>query len=225
MKKRRLIPFGLMPGSWGLSGRSRQIAEAEYYYQGYDLDLALNDIENHDNDYLRAQGKLEIDLSRHKITQKEYLESSLSLKLDHGEISQQEHDLDLLEIQLFQGDITEQEHDKQRATLLNEPYVNVLEMGMDRENVYQGYMELDWNDAFVQMLQDAGIKGTSDEDVVNRWFNGLCRSIIVQDIADLDFGLESRDPTLNDETLEKTDRPDVLRRTNPPGPQDTPGTE
>lgn len=35
MSKKRLLPFGLMPGSWGLSGLTRKIAEAEYYGNEY----------------------------------------------------------------------------------------------------------------------------------------------------------------------------------------------
>ena len=41
MKKKTKIPFGMIPASWGLKGKSRAIAEAEYYYQGEDLEKVL----------------------------------------------------------------------------------------------------------------------------------------------------------------------------------------
>ena len=41
------------------------------------------------------------------------------------------------------------------------------------------------------MLQNGGITGTSDDDVVNKWFNGVCRTVLLQEGADLDYGLES----------------------------------
>ena len=42
------LPFWIFPGSWGLSGKTRKIAEAEYYFTGYELDIELAKI-NHDN--------------------------------------------------------------------------------------------------------------------------------------------------------------------------------
>ena len=64
-------------------------------------------------------------------------------------------------------------------------------MGIDEENVVQGYFELDWNDEFVSMLQNKGITGTSDEDVVNKWFNAVCRTVLLNEQADRDYGMQS----------------------------------
>ena len=86
--------------------------------------------------------------------------------------------------------VIESKYDKEAATAAGEPWVNVLRMGIDPDNVVQGYFELDWNDEFVVMLQDAGIKGASDEDVVNKWFNAVCRTVLIQENADLDYGLQ-----------------------------------
>ena len=88
------------------------------------------------------------------------------------------------------GDLTENERDKEIATIRKEPYVNVISMGIEDEDIRQGYFELDWNDDFVIMLQNAGITGTSDDDVVNKWFNGVCRTVLLQEGADLDYGLQ-----------------------------------
>jgi hypothetical protein len=88
------------------------------------------------------------------------------------------------------GDLTENERDKEIANIRKEPYVNVIEMGIEGDDIRQGFFELDWNDEFVIMLQNAGITGTSDDDVVNKWFNGVCRTVLLQEGADLDYGLE-----------------------------------
>jgi hypothetical protein len=90
------------------------------------------------------------------------------------------------------------------TTAAGEPWVNVLRMGIDPDNVVQGYFELDWNEEFVVMLQEAGIRGASDEDVVNKWFNAVCRTVLIQEKADQDYGFEE------DNTNE---RPDVIRKT------------
>lgn len=92
--------------------------------------------------------------------------------------------------QFTAGEITENQRDKEIATIRKEPYVNVISMGIEDEDIRQGYFELDWNDQFVIMLQNAGITGTSDDDVVNKWFNGVCRTVLLQEGADLDYGLE-----------------------------------
>lgn len=98
--------------------------------------------------------------------------------------------------------VIESKYDKEAATAAGEPYVNVLRMGIDPDNVVQGYFELDWNDEFVIMLQQAGITGASDEDVVNKWFNAVCRTVLIQEKADQDYGFE-----------DKNERPDVIRKT------------
>lgn len=89
------------------------------------------------------------------------------------------------------GDLTENERDKEIANIRKEPYVNVISMGIEEEDIRQGFFELDWNDQFVIMLQNAGITGTSDDDVVNKWFNGVCRTVLLQEGADLDYGLQN----------------------------------
>jgi hypothetical protein len=99
--------------------------------------------------------------------------------------------------------VIESKYDKEAATAAGEPWVNVLRMGIDPDNVVQGYFELDWNDEFVVMLQEAGINGASDEDVVNKWFNAVCRTVLIQEKADQDYGFEE----------DKNERPDVIRKT------------
>lgn len=150
-KKKRWIPFSWIPASWGLTGNTRKIAEAEYYYNGDELDYALLDIK-YEGTAQHDEMRLRLDYEKEKIGKVEF--------------------------------------DKRLATLKKEPYVNVVKMGINDENVTQGYFELDWNDEFVKMLSEAGITGTSDEDIVNKWFNGVCRTVLLQEAADLDYGLQ-----------------------------------
>lgn len=69
------------------------------------------------------------------------------------------------------------------------PWVSVIEVHFDKDNPTRGYFELDWNDDFVGLLGEAGYAGSSSEEIVNLWFNDLCRSIIV----DQETGGESLD--------------------------------
>lgn len=149
MKKK--LPFWMLPASWGLKGKTRSIAEAEYYFEGKELEEKLAEIDGN--------------------TPEDKEIAVLAVKLKHEEISQDAYD-------------------KAVATIRKEPWVNVVKMGVDPSNVAAGYFELDWNEEFIAMLYENGYVGQSDEEVVNKWFNDVCRTVLIQEKADLDFGLE-----------------------------------
>jgi len=68
---------------------------------------------------------------------------------------------------------------KERATAKGEPYVAVLETHINKDNLRNGFLELDWNDEFVLQLKQAGYgyDGDPDEEVVDRWFRSLCSDV------------------------------------------------
>ena len=67
---------------------------------------------------------------------------------------------------------------KEIATEKNEPWVGVLGMEVDIETLEQGAFELDWNDQFVAKLIRAGYQGKTDADIVDRWFQSVCRNVV-----------------------------------------------
>jgi len=75
---------------------------------------------------------------------------------------------------------------KERATRRKEPWVGVLETHVNKDNVRNGFFELDWNDLFVLKLKQEGygFDGDKDEEIVDRWFRELCANVVV----DGDFG-------------------------------------
>lgn len=66
---------------------------------------------------------------------------------------------------------------KELATEKGEPWVSVLTTHVNKENIRNGFFELDWNDHFIVELRTAGYKGTTDEEVVDSWFSELCRNV------------------------------------------------
>jgi len=73
--------------------------------------------------------------------------------------------------------------EKEIATSAGEPYVAILKMDIDPNNLHQGSFELDWNEIFVSRLVKAGymIKSTDqDVDIVDRWFQTVCRHIVME---------------------------------------------
>ena len=72
---------------------------------------------------------------------------------------------------------------KQTATENNEPYVAIVSMDIDPNNLHQGAFELDWNEIFIARLVKAGymMKPTdADSDIVDRWFQNVCRHVVME---------------------------------------------
>ena len=73
--------------------------------------------------------------------------------------------------------------EKELATEINEPYVSVIRMDVDPNNLHQGAFELDWNDIFVARLVKAGYMMKPDDTdsmIVDRWFQNICRHVVME---------------------------------------------
>ena len=73
--------------------------------------------------------------------------------------------------------------EKELATERGEPYVSMLSMEVDPENLHQGSFELDWNEKFVANLVRAGYQmrpNDTDNDIVDRWFQAVCRNVVLE---------------------------------------------
>lgn len=70
--------------------------------------------------------------------------------------------------------------EKDLATERGEPWVSVLGMELDEGSLERGAFELDWNDLFVAKLVRAGYQGKSDADIVDNWFQEVCRNIVLE---------------------------------------------
>ena len=66
---------------------------------------------------------------------------------------------------------------KAQATKKKEPYIEVIGLDIDANNPVQGAFELDWNEYFVEELKSKGFNGATDEDIVDQWFNQVCKNV------------------------------------------------
>jgi len=80
---------------------------------------------------------------------------------------------------------------KEQATLADEPYVAIIKVDIDPNNINSGAFELDWNAKFAANLARAGYMqkpGETEDVIVDRWFQTVCRNIALeiyeQNIAD-----------------------------------------
>lgn len=90
--------------------------------------------------------------------------------------------------------------EKIRATKRGEPWVKILSMDLDPSDPGQGSFELDWNDKFVSNLVRAGYQGKTDADIVDNWFQTICRNVALETWAQ-----EQADPSRRQEYSNKKD--------------------
>lgn len=72
---------------------------------------------------------------------------------------------------------------KQIATEKGEPYIEILSMDIDPDNLHNGAFELDWNDKFITNLIRAGYQQDpkdTEADIVDRWFTAVCRNVVLE---------------------------------------------
>jgi hypothetical protein len=174
------IPFGFLPASWGLKGKSRQIAEAEYNLEGYDLDVALALIE-HTNGVEYNNALIAIDLKHKKIDQLEADRRSARLQHQEGSV---ELEVALLEVSKKHELISQIDFDKKRADIMEEPFMAMPKISWDPIDPSKTYFELDYNEHFITYLERNGYAGT-EEEIINRWLNDVCLSVL-DDVAPTD---------------------------------------
>ncbi len=72
---------------------------------------------------------------------------------------------------------------KEIATAAGEPWVSVLSMDIDPEQINNGAFELDWNEKFIANLIRAGYQQKPNEEehiIVDRWFQNVCRNVALE---------------------------------------------
>src|SRR6056300_1567966 len=75
---------------------------------------------------------------------------------------------------------------KEYATRRKEPWVSVLDVKVNKDNVRNGFFELDWNEYFIKDLKKAGYgeEGDLEEEIVDRWFRDIVYGMLEQEGMD-----------------------------------------
>jgi len=81
------------------------------------------------------------------------------------------------------------EKEKAAATAREEPWVSLVTMDVDYNDITNGAFELDWNDKFIAQLMRFGYQGKEDSDLVDQWFTDVCRNVVLET-----FEQEKADP-------------------------------
>ena len=75
---------------------------------------------------------------------------------------------------------TKKKSEKDIATEKGLPWVSVVQVELDPDNIGNGAFELDWNEKFIVNLVKSGYQGKTDQDIVDRWFQDVCRNVVLE---------------------------------------------
>lgn len=158
------------------TGRARAHLAAQFDHgviTAHECDIEWAKLDYTKGDEL-ALALLAIELRHGKITEYEYDTSAFLIEYPEDGT---ERELARLEIENRHGKMKDLAYQKARATLLEEPWVGIVDQGVDASQGLDGvYFEFDWNEFWITFLRLNGYYGRSDEEVVDQWFSDVCRS-------------------------------------------------
>lgn len=199
------MKYGWLPAHWGLKGKTREVAKAEYELTGYELEHRLLEIKKDDlteNEYLSKQ--IDLSFKHGKITKAQQMRMLVDLVTDPDQKA-----LASVELDYKEGIITDTEYQKQTATLKKEPWVTVISMDFGGKQSLEGSFELDWNDFFVANLIKDGYQGPTPDNIVNQWFMNVCKNVALEEFdgtgnfnADADANFETMKRWNSSESLD-----------------------
>ena len=79
---------------------------------------------------------------------------------------------------------------KAYATRKKLPWVNVLDMQVNEDNIRNGFFELDWNKYFIEELikNGYGVDEDPEEEIVDGWFRDIVYNMLAEEGMDTDRG-------------------------------------
>jgi hypothetical protein len=79
---------------------------------------------------------------------------------------------------------------KEYANQTQEPWVAVLDTQINKENIRNGFFELDWNEFFIKelILNGYGTNADPEEEIVDRWFRDIVFNMFAEEGLDTQRG-------------------------------------
>lgn len=167
----------MLPASWGLKGEYFDRAEAHYLFDGYDLACRLAEIDHAADESALRERLLHIE---HEYGYIDEYERDIRL-LDFFEGDEEERVIAEVEIEMRHGKIPSKQGEKIIATLKNEPWIAIIDDEYDWHLGTSGFrIEFDWNDLWIEELRRHGYSGETEEEIVEQWFQEVCRAETVK---------------------------------------------
>lgn len=186
----------MLPGHWGLKGKTRERAKLEYELHGEELQRKLALLDLTGAELTIALAKIDYEYSHISLFE---FKKAEAVALYSGE----ELSIALTELEHKEGNISDREREKQIATAKKEPWVDVVTITTDPVEPNVGQMELDWNEPFLEQLREHGYEGATDELIVDQWVADMCRNIAMEQFSGVgDFDDKVGDGFINKHKME-----------------------
>ena len=93
---------------------------------------------------------------------------------------------DVAQVEAEKMELLKQRDPKDYHTRKKEPWVNVIDVKVNEENVRNGFFELDWNEYFIAQLIEAGygVDNDPEEEIVDRWFRDIVYNMLDEEGGD-----------------------------------------
>ena len=97
---------------------------------------------------------------------------------------------DVAQVEAEKMELLKQRDPKDYHTRKKEPWVNVIDVKVNEENVRNGFFELDWNEYFIAQLIAAGygVDNDPEEEIVDRWFRDIVHNMLDEEGQDTNRG-------------------------------------
>jgi hypothetical protein len=112
---------------------------------------------------------------------KQFLKKLTGLDKEEARIAEEKARVESEEMELLK-----KKDPKEYATRRKEPWVSVLDVKVNQDNVRNGFFELDWNKYFIKDLKKAGYgeEGDLEEEIVDRWFRDIVYNMLQEEGID-----------------------------------------
>ena len=97
---------------------------------------------------------------------------------------------DVAQVEAEKMELLKQRDPKDYHTRKKEPWVNVIDVKVNEENVRNGFFELDWNKYFIAQLIESGygVENDPEEEIVDRWFRDIVYNMLDEEGQDTNRG-------------------------------------
>lgn len=201
------LPFWIIPAHWGLSGKAKEIARINYYFDGYEADtqcapliylteyeidkaLAEIDFKYNKVEELAFELKvLDIDLKYKRITKDEHAKAAIDVRYKHHELNEQSYDAALVEI-MEDGDakkIAATEYAFKYHLITEREYSKELftlrkEPWMDFDVEFNSEtneveFSFDYNEYFLKKLKAEGHPGNDEHEIIDNFIKDWGRKL------------------------------------------------
>ena len=99
-------------------------------------------------------------------------------------------DAEKAQVESDKMELLKQRDPKDYHTRKKEPWVNVIDVKVNEENVRNGFFELDWNKYFIAQLIESGygVENDPEEEIVDRWFRDIVYNMLEEEGQDTNRG-------------------------------------